>query len=107
MFDTLQQGDMVPADAASRQHRWAELMAEGRTLRDQSRYADAERRLGSAVSLAEQFGALDSRYAKSLDALATVVQIRGRYDEAQILLRRALVIWQQHPGENAWIWPWV
>jgi tetratricopeptide (TPR) repeat protein len=82
------------------QLNWDDLVAKGRSLRDQSRYADAEHCLHSGVTLAETFGSADPHYAESLNALATVVQIRGWYDEAQILFEQALVIWRRHPGEH-------
>jgi tetratricopeptide (TPR) repeat protein len=100
LSEALQHGDMAAVKTASGQAGWSELMAEGRKLRNQSRYADAEQCLHSAISLAEEFGSLDPRYAESLDTLATVVQIRGRYDEAESLFQRALVIWKQYPGEH-------
>jgi hypothetical protein len=57
-------------------------MAEGRMLRDQSRYADAEQRLHSAVWLAETFGSLDSRYAVSLNAFTPLKSQEVRLGEA-------------------------
>jgi Tfp pilus assembly protein PilF len=70
--------------------RWQELMDEGRRLREQNRFADAEHEFQSAVGIAEEFGRQDPRYAASLNALAMIVQIRGRYDEAEAVFRRAL-----------------
>jgi len=79
---------------------WGERAAKGRTLRDQSRYAEAEDCLRSALPAAEEFGSTDPRVAETLNDLATVVQIRGRYEEAENLFRRALTIWNQHSEDH-------
>ena len=100
MSEPMQHGDRAQAENTSNQVSWDALVAKGRTLRDQSRYADAELCLRSAVSLAEEFGSTDPRYAESLNALATVVQIRGRYDEAESLFQQAVSIWRQHSAEH-------
>ncbi len=69
-------------------------MIEGNKLRGQARFADAERAFNSAVRASEDFG----RLAVSLNALATIVQMSGRYDEAESLFRRVIAILEQHPG---------
>src|SRR5262249_27584638 len=71
---------------------WRELMMEGAKLRDQARYADAERCFRSVVEASERFGAMGPHHADSLNSLGIVVQIRGRYDEAESLFRQAIVI---------------
>src|SRR5689334_2025167 len=70
------EGDRVRIEA-----KWNQLMADARDARDQTRYADAEQILRSALLLAEQFGSQDPLYAESLNSLAISVQIRGGYDE--------------------------
>jgi hypothetical protein len=65
------------AQPASGQETWENLLAAGRSLRDQSHFLEAEQSLNSAVSLAlTKFGETDRRYAESLNALAAVIQIR-------------------------------
>jgi tetratricopeptide (TPR) repeat protein len=95
----LQRSDRVQIEDSSNQAGWEELAAKGRTLRDQSRYAEAEDCLRSALSAAEEFGSTDPRVAESLNDLATLVQIRGSYNEAESLFRRAVTIWNQHSGD--------
>jgi tetratricopeptide (TPR) repeat protein len=95
----LQHGEPAKLETTPAHAGWDGLIVEGRTLRDQSRYADSEHYLRSAVTLAREFGSTDPRYAESLNALATVVQIRGRYDEAERLFQQALGIWR-HSSEH-------
>src|SRR6266567_6396622 len=79
---------------------WERAMLEGNKLRAQARFADAERSFRSAVRTSEEFGVLDPRHASSFNALAMIVQARGRYDEAESLLRKAIAIWEQNPGPD-------
>ncbi|MGH9662590.1 MAG: tetratricopeptide repeat protein [Bryobacteraceae bacterium] len=72
-------------------------MRAGRLLRDQGRYADAEREYLSGVRAAEQFGARDPRLARMWSNLAALYFDQGRYAEGADWLRRAL----EHPDVAA------
>jgi hypothetical protein len=60
----MQHGEWAQAENTSKQVSWDHLLDKGRTLRDQSRYADAESCFRLAVSLAEEFGSADPRAAE-------------------------------------------
>ena len=64
--------DVAEAESTFSQESWDDLVARGRTLVDQSLYADAKDCFRSVVSAAEKFST-DPRLAESLNALATVV----------------------------------
>ena len=88
----------VLASGASSEERWQRFINAGKDLLSQARYVDAERSFRSAVHVSEQeFGGQDSRHATSLNQLAVIAQIMGKYEEAHSLFGRALGIWQQHP----------
>jgi tetratricopeptide (TPR) repeat protein len=77
---------------------WQELMNQGEHHRSQRQPADAERDYLAALSAAQQFGSEDSRYAASLNALATAYHEQGRYTDAELYYRKALTIWEAALG---------
>jgi len=80
-----QKAQVSPADEA-----WARLQKAGTEAIDSGRYGDAERTLKQAVIKSAVFGDKDIRYARSLDELARLYTIRGRFGEAEPLLEEAL-----------------
>ena len=83
---------------SNRETLWQEFMNQGKQHREQRRFADAEKNYLAAVSAAQQFGSEDSRYAASLNALATTYHEQGRYAEAELAYREALTIWETALG---------
>ncbi|MBX3073166.1 tetratricopeptide repeat protein [Candidatus Obscuribacterales bacterium] len=69
---------------------WAALHKAGSEAIDSGRYGVAERTLKQAITKGVVFGDKDLRYAKSLDELARLYTIRGRFGEAEPLLEEAL-----------------
>ena len=67
---------------SNRETLWQEFMRQGKQHREQWRLGEAEKAYLAAVSATRQFGSEDSRYAASLNALATTYHEEGRYAEA-------------------------
>jgi tetratricopeptide (TPR) repeat protein len=76
---------------------WQKAIPEGKQLREQGRYAEAEQVHVLAVAEAEKFGPEDRRLALSLNELAALYHATGRLREAEPLYRRALAIWERLP----------
>lgn len=94
---TPRSGPEVGAAAAWQRHDQAGTMA----LR-QSNYPEAQKHFEAALKEAEAFGAQDQRLGMTLSRLATVYFSQGRYEEAEMLLKRALAIWEMQPGAGPW-----
>lgn len=67
---------------------WQKAVNKGRQLRQEGRYAEAEKAYLLAVAEAEKFGPEDRRLAWSLDELAAAYHDTGRLSEAESLYRR-------------------
>jgi tetratricopeptide (TPR) repeat protein len=66
----------------------------------QGDYDDAENSVEAALEKAEQFGPEDPRLAASLNNLAFIYHVQGRYADAEPLYRRALVIVEKVLGPH-------
>lgn len=89
---------LLPAHASAQETPWQEHMAAGGKAMQEGRYADAEKSYLVALKEAEGFGPQDLRLATSLDSLAKVYMVQGRYAEGEPLLRRALGILEKAVG---------
>ena len=78
----------VTADEA----RWRQYIEAGKEAYQRGDYAEAVRQTQFAVKEAEDFGEEDPRFARSLNDLALLYQAQGRYDEAEPMYERALII---------------
>ncbi len=76
---------------------WQRINSEGRQLRKEGRFDEAEKISLLALAEAERFGAEDYRVAATLNELAALYHSRGRLDDAEPLYRRALDIWEKFP----------
>ena len=74
---------------------WQSSMEEGRKLQEQAHYDEAQKAYSTAVAEAEKAGPDDPHLARSLNALATTYQDKGRYSDAEPLYQRALSIWEK------------
>ena len=81
-----------PAHASAQGSLWETHMAAGAKAYQQGNYPEGERQLAAAVKEAEGFGPQDPRLATSLNNLAEVYRLEGRYGKAEPLHRRALAI---------------
>ncbi len=81
-----------PAHAPAQGGQWNTLNAVGMEAYQRGDYAEAEKQLAAAVKEAEGFGPQDPRLATSLNNLAEVYRLEGRYGKAEPLHRRALAI---------------
>src|SRR5262249_17742688 len=74
-------------------------IVQGAAYKEQANHPDVEREFRLAADAAEKAGN-PSRYAQSLSLLAGILQIRGKYDEAEKLILHALAIVREHPGKD-------
>ena len=81
-------------ESSAQVSQWESKNAAGVQAFQQRSYADAENFFTSALQQAEQFGDRDSRFATSLNNLASLRQAQNKYAEAEPLYRRALGIWE-------------
>src|SRR5262245_22398837 len=81
-----------PEQSFAQESSWQKHFTEGNQLRNERRYAEAERAYSLALAEAEKFGPEDRRLALSLNELAVVHHSRGQLNEAEPLYRRALAI---------------
>jgi len=88
---------LLSSVALSEDSLWQKINSEGKELREQGRYDEAEKASSHALAEAEKLGPEDYRVAISLNELAIVCHLRGRLDDAERLYRRALGIWEKLP----------
>ncbi|MEE8623453.1 MAG: tetratricopeptide repeat protein, partial [Alphaproteobacteria bacterium] len=81
-----------PAYPSAQGDLWETYMAAATKAYQQGNYPEAEKQLEAAVKEAEGFGPQDPRLATSLNNLAEVYRLEGRYGKAEPLHRRALAI---------------
>ena len=87
----------LPIVALSEDSLWQKINSEGRELREQGRYDEAEKASLLALAEAQKAGPEDYRVAISLNDLATLYHLRGRLRDAEPLYRSALDIWERLP----------
>ena len=68
---------------ACAQESWEEYNDAALEAHDQARYAEAEELYLEALEEAENFGEQDTRLATSLNNLAELYRVQGRYAEAE------------------------
>ncbi len=81
-----------PAHVLAQGGQWQSYEEAGVTAYLQGDYAESERQFVAAVRAAKGFGPQDPRLAQSLNGLAELYRVQGRYDESrsrQIRRRRA------------------
>src|SRR5262245_45042799 len=76
---------------------WQKAIKDGKQLRDEGRYKEAEKAILFGLVEAEKLGPDDYRAAVSLNELAALYHGTGRLSEAEQLYRRALAIWERLP----------
>ena len=76
---------------------WHKLIGEAKQLREEKRYAEAEKQMLLGLAEAEKFGPEDRRLAVSLNELAALYHASLRFSEAEPVYRRALGIWKNSP----------
>ncbi len=79
-----------PAHASAQGGLWETYAAAGVKALQQGNYPEAEKQLEAAFKEAEGFGPQDPRLATSLNNLAMVYRLLGKYAEAEPLNKRAL-----------------
>ena len=75
-------------------------MSAGAQAYAQGRYAEAEQHFKAALQEAKRFGSQDPRLATSLNNLAELYRVQGRYAEAEKLEARAKIIRAKHAQET-------
>ncbi len=78
--------------------KWESYMAAGAEAYQQDNYPEAEKQWAAAVMEAEGFGPQDPRAATSLNNLAAVYHLQGKYAEAEPLYKRSLAIREKSLG---------
>jgi tetratricopeptide (TPR) repeat protein len=81
----------IPVRAAE---LWVDWISRATLARVQRRYAEAELAYEQARRHAEPFGETSAQMAVSASGLGMLRMVEGRRDEAEMLLRRAAVIWE-------------
>ena len=71
-----------PVLAAADEPAWLRALAEANRLRDQGKYAGAEKRYAIALEEARHFGEDDRRVASTSSHLAALYRYQGRYEPA-------------------------
>ena len=87
-----------PVSCAAPEMSWETSNAAGMEAYQQGRYGEAEKSWLAALEEAENFGPDDQRLATSLNNLAALYQVQGKYAEAEPLYKRALAIWEKALG---------
>lgn len=85
---------------------WTQRIQAAGTALFRGDYPEAERQTEAALKEAEEFGEHDWRLAMTLNKLAGLYRVQGRYDEAAALYRRSLAIDEKtlgpkHPNVTA------
>ncbi len=88
----------VSIQACTQETQWDKHMTTAAKAYQQGRYTDAERSFQAAVKDAEAFGPQDPRLATSLNNLAELYRLQGKYAEAEPLNKRALAIRKRSLG---------
>ncbi len=90
----------TPTASASNQealdHEWKHHRAEGIRLFQAGQHDEAEQHLMKAQAIAEQFGPLDYRLAKSLGEVAELYRHKKDLDKAERALIRSIDIFEKH-----------
>jgi tetratricopeptide (TPR) repeat protein len=76
---------------------WQRFIGEAKQLREEKRYAEAEKQMLLGLAEAEKFGPEDRRLAVTLNQLAALYYASLRFSEAEPVYRRALGIWEKFP----------
>ena len=87
-----------PASAAAQGTSWKEYMEAAGKAYQQADYARAEKLVKAALREAEKFGEQDPRFATSLNNLAELYRVQGKYVEAEPLYQRSLAIREKALG---------
>ncbi len=87
-----------PAHTSAQLGLWDTYRAAGDKAYQQGNYPEAEKQWAAAVKEAEGFGPQDPRLATSLNNLAEVYRLEGRYGEAEPLHKRAPAIVEKALG---------
>ncbi len=87
-----------PALSCTQDARWKKNMSLGERALEEGRYDEAEKMFLACVSDAENFGASDERLPLSLNNLAWLYRLQGKYAEAEPLYQRALGIYETALG---------
>src|SRR5688500_19868532 len=75
-------------------------MQEANRMRQSGNYPEAERLYAESLRDAETYGEHDLRLAKSLNNLAVLYHLQGRYADAEPLYKRAYSIWERVLGND-------
>ena len=87
-----------PAFAEAQQEAWERHMRAAIEADQQGHYAKAITQMQAALRAAEAFGSDDPRLATSLNNLAALYRLQGRYAEAEPLYKRSLAIVEKALG---------
>ena len=87
---------LLPGIATADELRWNDAMKAAERASNESRYADAEQFLRTAVKEAEEFAPGDRRIELSLSFLATILFSRGKDAEAEQTFLQAVAILEKN-----------
>ena len=84
--------------ARTQETQWREHIAAGAKAHWEGRYCDAVNSFQAAVKEAEAFGPQDPRLATSLNNLAELYRLQGKFVDAEPLYKRSLAIREKALG---------
>jgi len=85
----------LPVSISAQEVPWDQHMAAAQKAYKQADYAAAERFYLAALKEAENFRDEDARLATSLNNLASVYLLQGKYNDTERLYKRTLAIWEK------------
>src|SRR5262245_25825579 len=91
-------GLLISNSALAEEALWQKLIGEARQLREERRYAEAEKQMLLGLAEAEKFGSEDRGLPLTLNELAALYHASLRLNEAEPVYRRALGIWGKFPA---------
>jgi len=89
---------LVLIQARTQEIQWRKHLAAGAKAHQEGRYSDAVNSFQVAAKDAEAFGPQDPRLAISLNNLAELYRLQGKYAEAEPLYKRSLAIREKALG---------
>ncbi len=87
-----------PAHPFAQTGQWEKYMAAADAAYQTGNFAEAEKQFGAALKEAVRFGPKDTRLATSLNNLAFIYKVQGKYADAEPLYERSLAIVEETLG---------
>ena len=80
---------------------WDAAIESGENALNQRRYAEAEEKFITALKMAERFGEQDPRLGVTLNDMATLYYLQGKYDQAELTFKHCLTLREKVEGPDS------